>query len=316
MYKEKIKTFFKEEQVPSIRVGFSRSPEKPRLLIKKINKNPNFSKHFVFKDFKPFDEKDFKIVHSEKYVNDFFNGVKPLCDSNGLNWTKEFADTVRYTNASLYHAQKESIKDPNNVCFSPTSGFHHSKPHIGWGFCTFAGQVISALKNYQKTGYKTLWIDLDGHFGNSIEDCKEKHPSLIECLPDGCNINPKGREDSYIKDLETKLESVKDRLIKENNWSVCFAQGADSHVWDELGGQVGTDNWIKAHKIVYSFIKDVNEKRGSNLPLTIALFGGYRDDDYNSVLNLHFSNIISCMNILCGHDIVYYPTVSQPSLVS
>lgn len=314
MYKEKIKTFFKEEQVPSIRVGYSRSPEKPKLLLKKINKNPDFSKNFVTYDFKPFNKKDFIKIHSEKYVNDFFTGVKPLCDSNGLTWTKEFADTVRYTNASLYNAQKQSIKDPNFVCFSPTSGFHHAKPNIGWGFCTFAGQVISALKNYEETGYKTLWIDLDGHFGNSIEDCKRMHENLIECLPEGCNINPVGREEKYINDLSMKLDLVKERLINEDDWSICFAQGADSHIWDELGGQVGTENWIKAHKVVYNFIKEVNEKRGSNLPLTISLFGGYRDDDYNSVLNLHLSNIISCMNILCGHNIKYSPKVLKPSI--
>jgi acetoin utilization deacetylase AcuC-like enzyme len=312
MYEQKINTFFKKEQVPPVRVGYSRSPEKPKLIIEKIKKNSDLKNLFEFCDFQPFEKDEFKLVHHEEYVEDFFNGVKPKCEYNGLNWTSEFADTVRYTNASLYEAQKESIVNPKIVCFSPTSGFHHAKPRGGYGFCTFSGQVLSALKNYQEFKYKTLWIDLDGHFGNSIEDTKRHYIDFVDFLPNGFNINPSGREENYLLDLKLKLSLVKDRLIKENNWSVCFAQGADSHIWDQLGGQVGTQNWIKAHEIVYQFIKDVNTERGNNLPLTLSLFGGYRDDHYDSVLNLHLSNIISCLNILCGKKIKYIPEVLQP----
>jgi acetoin utilization deacetylase AcuC-like enzyme len=312
MYEQKIKTFFKKEQVPPIRVGYSRSPEKPKLIIEKIKKNSDLKNLFEFCDFQPFEKDEFKLVHHEEYVEDFFNGVKPKCEYNGLNWDPQFADTVRYTNASLYEAQKRSIINPNIICFSPTSGFHHAKPRGGYGFCTFSGQVLSAFKNYEEFKYKTLWIDLDGHFGNSIEDTKRHYVDFVDFLPNGCNINPSGREENYLLDLKLKLSLVKDRLIKEDNWSVCFAQGADSHVWDQLGGQVGTQNWIKAHEIVYQFIKDVNTERGNNLPLTLSLFGGYRDDHYDSVLNLHLSNIISCLNILCGKNIKYIPEVLQP----
>jgi hypothetical protein len=312
MYEQKIKTFFKKEQVPPIRVGYSRSPEKPKLIIEKIKKNSDLKNLFEFCDFQPFEKDDFKLVHHEEYVEDFFNGVKPKCEYNGLNWDPQFADTVRYTNASIYEAQRESIINSNIICFSPTSGFHHAKPRGGYGFCTFSGQVLSALKNYEEFKYKTLWIDLDGHFGNSIEDTKRHYVDFVDFLPNGCNINPSGREENYLLDLKLKLSLVKDRLIKEDNWSVCFAQGADSHVWDQLGGQVGTQNWIKAHEIVYQFIKDVNTERGNNLPLTLSLFGGYRDDHYDSVLNLHLSNIISCLNILCGKKIKYIPEVLQP----
>jgi acetoin utilization deacetylase AcuC-like enzyme len=312
MYEQKINTFFKKEQVPPVRVGYSRSPEKPKLIIEKIKKNSDLKNLFEFYDFEPFEKDDFKLVHHKEYVEDFFNGVKPKCEYNGLNWDPQFADTIRYTNASLYNAQRESIVNPKIVCFSPTSGFHHAKPRGGYGFCTFSGQVLSALKNYQEFKYKTLWIDLDGHFGNSIEDTKRHYIDFVDFLPNGCNINPSGREENYLLDLKLKLSLVKDKLIKEDNWSVCFAQGADSHIWDQLGGQVGTQNWIKAHEIVYQFIKDVNTERGNNLPLTLSLFGGYRDDHYDSVLNLHLSNIISCLNILCGKKIKYIPEVLQP----
>jgi acetoin utilization deacetylase AcuC-like enzyme len=314
MYKPQIKTFYREEQVPAERIGFSRSPQKPKLLLEKINKNEILSKKFKIYDFQPFEIDEFKIIHEYKYVDDFFNGIQPLADSNGLNWNAEFANSVRFTNASLYNAQREAILNPNIITFSPTSGFHHAKPRAGWGFCTFAGQVISAIKIYEEFRYKTIWIDLDGHYGNSIEDCRKVNEDLNEIIPLDCNINPSGLGTKYLNSLKEKLNGVKNRLITENNWSVCFAQGADSHEWDQLGGQVTTDEWIEAHKIIYSFIKEVNEQRETKLPLTLSLFGGYRDDDYNSVLNLHISNLVSCLNILCNRKIKYYPKVLRPSL--
>ena len=37
----------------------------------------------------------------KKYVDSFFCGKEPLASSNGLKWNSQFADSVRFTNASL-----------------------------------------------------------------------------------------------------------------------------------------------------------------------------------------------------------------------
>ena len=36
------------------------------------------------------------------------------------------------------------------------------------------------------------------------------------------------------------------------------------------------------------------------LPVTLALFGGYRKDDYNIVIDLHLSSIARCRSLLCA----------------
>jgi hypothetical protein len=41
------------------------------------------------------------------------------------------------------------------------------------------------------------------------------------------------------------------------------------------------------------------------IPLILSLFGGYRRDDYNSVLSLHTADLVMCLNILCGRKINY-----------
>ncbi len=141
-----IKTFYKSEMAPPVRAGYSQSPQKPRLMMEWLEKH-GLHKHFpVAEEWNPFTKYIFEIAHEKEYVTSYFQGKQPFAGSNGLDWSFEFAESVRYTNASLYYAIEEALK--GNVTFSPTSGFHHAKPHTGSGFCTFSGQV--------KTRYETM----------------------------------------------------------------------------------------------------------------------------------------------------------------
>jgi acetoin utilization deacetylase AcuC-like enzyme len=277
----------------------------------KIN-SMNLSSYFDIKnEFRPFTNSDFQIAHENDYIENYFNGIQPLAGSNGLQWTSEFANSIRYTNSSLYHAQKYSLENPDSICFSPTSGFHHATPHSGGGFCTFSGQVISALKLYDDDSLKkiygtrivTAWLDLDGHYGNSIRDTYSFAPRLKKAIPDEFNINPSGHGQDYLLDLSNKLELLKEAFLENRVHCICFAQGADSHRDDQLGSQCTTKEWIEAHKKIYYFIQDLTEVLKKPIPLTLSLFGGYRDDDYNSVLNLHLKNLVSCLQILCGQTV-------------
>jgi len=311
MYKKKVTAFYRAEQAIQNPVGFSNSPMKPFLLMNKIN-SMNLSSYFEIKnDFRPFTNNDFEIAHEKEYIENYFYGIQPLAGSNGLQWSSEFANSIRYTNSSLYHAQKYSLENPESICFSPTSGFHHASPQSGGGFCTFSGQAISALKLYQEDSLKkiygtrivTAWLDLDGHYGNSIRDTYSFAPKLKKAIPDEFNINPSGHGQDYLLDLSSKLELLKVAFLENRVHCICFAQGADSHRDDQLGSQCTTQEWIEAHIIIFTFIRDLTEILKKPIPLTLSLFGGYRDDDYNSVLNLHLKNLVSCLQILCGQTI-------------
>ena len=143
-------------------------------LNKYIETEPNFS---------PFENEDFKIAHTEHYVESFFKGIEPLCSTNMLPWSKELAESVRYTNASLYNAMRYSILNPQQVCHSFSAGFHHSRPKGGSGFCTFSGQVIAAIKLYREFGAVGAVLDLDGHYGNSITDTRGFAPEINMAIP-------------------------------------------------------------------------------------------------------------------------------------
>jgi acetoin utilization deacetylase AcuC-like enzyme len=296
-----IHVFYRPEQVLAVdsAENFSKSPQKPRLLLEFLARH-GLDRHFVrHDDWPPFQRQDFLLAHTPEYVDAFFAGRPPLCKSNGLAWSAQFADSVRYTNASLFHAIERAVAHPEQVTFSPTSGFHHARPAAGSGFCTFSGQVIAAVKIFRERRLVGAHLDLDGHFGNSIEDSRTFVADLNQAIPPGCNINPDGDHADYLDSLKQNLADLEGRLGCGEVHYVVFAHGADSHEDDDLGGQCTTEEWLEACSLVYGMLDRVGKQLGRPVPLTLALFGGYRSDNYEAVLRLHTADLIRCLQIIC-----------------
>ena len=127
----------------------------------------------------------------------------------------------------------------------------------------------------------------------------------------GFNINPSGSHKRYIADLEAKLQALEDKAAAGEIQYIVFCHGADSHEWDELGSQCTTGEWLECSAMVYSMVKRLDEKLGRPFPLALALFGGYRRDDYDSVLNLHAGDLSICLETLCGAATGFIPRVKR-----
>jgi acetoin utilization deacetylase AcuC-like enzyme len=308
-----IHVFYRPEQVRAAESArdFSRSPLKPRLLLEFLTRHGLDSYFVRHDDWAPLERKDFLLAHTVEYVDAFFAGRQPLCESNELEWSVQFADSVRYTNASLYWAIEHAVTHPEQVTFSPTSGFHHACPDSGFGFCTFSGQVIAAVKIFRERGAVGAYIDLDGHFGNSIEDSRDFAQDLNEAIPCGCNINPIGKHGIYLQSLEEHLTDLEGQLDRNEIQYVVFAHGADSHEDDDLGGQCTTAEWLEASRVVYEMIHRVGGHLGRPVPPTLALFGGYRWDNYEAVLKLHAADLVNCLTIVCRNRPVDLQSIYQ-----
>lgn len=290
----------------------SQSPEKPRLLLEYLDRHGLLGSFQIRADFEPLDRADFLLAHTPRYVEDFFAGEPPLCQSSRLPWSPELAESVRWTNGSLVNALRAACLDPARVVLSPTSGFHHARPDAGSAYCTFSGQVIASVRVYRELGAAGAWLDLDGHFGNSIEDSRAFVPDLARAVPPGCNVNPDGRHGAYLRQLARGLAAVEARLLAGELAYVAFAHGADSHEWDENGYQLSTDEWVAAAETVYRWVARCSAALGRPVPLLLALFGGYRTDHYDSVLALHAADLVACLNVLCGAAITFHPEVRPP----
>lgn len=310
-YQSLVRTFYRDEMAPPAKAGYSQSPQKPRLFVER-GQSLGFSDLLqVEKGWKPFTKRDFYMAHTREYVDGFFAGKTSLCESNGITWSAEFAQSVRYTNASLYQAIRAALSDPTTISFSPTSGFHHATPTGGQGFCTFSGQVIAALKLYRERGLVGAFVDLDGHFGNSIEDSRSFCKDLDSALPAQYHINPTGMHREYIADLGKKLETLLNALLEKKVHYVVLCHGADSHEWDDLGGQVSTVEWLVAANVVYGMLSLVAAAIGP-VPFTLTLFGGYRQDNYNAVLDLHWASVLLALQTLAGRQSDFSPQIPKP----
>ena len=118
------------------------------------------------------------------------------------------------------------------------------------------------------------YLDLDGHFGNSLEDSRTFVAGLNQAIPPGCNINPDGDHADYLDSLKGNLAKLEGRLARREVHYVVFAHGADSHEDDDLGGQCTTAEWLDASHLVYDMLDRVGQQLGRPVPLTLALFGG------------------------------------------
>ena len=240
-----MKIFFRDDMAPADQPGnYSKSPTKPRRFMEFLQQTPIWPHMQVSDDFEPLTRDQLLLAHEARYVDAFLSGEpRGLASSSGLVWTPEFRDSVLLTNASLLRAIRSSLEGPS-VAMAPVSGFHHAHPGGGSGFCTFSGQVIAAVELYRERGLRGAWVDMDGHFGNSIEDAREFVPDLDLAIPRGCNINPSGSHRSYLSDLAARIQTLQGLIVDGQIDYVCVAHGADSHEWDQLGSQCTTAEWL------------------------------------------------------------------------
>jgi acetoin utilization deacetylase AcuC-like enzyme len=265
-------------------------------------------------DFPPLPRKDFCIAHTKEMVDNFFDKGKTSKILH-IKWTPEYAESVIYENASLYYAIRYAVQHPEEVCFSPSSAFHHANPTRSALFCAFSGQVIASMKVYYEFGLCGSYIDLDGHYGNSIDNSRDFVPDIDKSISPVCgNINIIARHQVYMEELKANLKILRKEIIENRVHYVVFCHGADSHEWDELASQLSTEEWVECSRLVYTFIRDLQEVTHKQIPLILTLFGGYRRDDYNSVLSLHTTDLVTCLNILCGHSINYITEV-KPRII-
>lgn len=310
----KLRSFYHEQMSPANLRGHNRcmSPRKPRLLwayLRRMQLDQYFLRH---QEFQPFSRDTFYLAHTRSYVDGFFAGEKKHTRGNNLQWSPDFAESVRYTNAALYEAIKWAVANPREITFAPVCGFHHAQPAQGLGYCTFSGQVIAAVKLYRQFGLRGAFIDLDGHFGNSIDDSRSFVANLNRAIHrEYGNINPQGKHSQWVNDFRRQLGLLRDAVECNEVDYIVFCHGADSHEHDDTRGQCTTEEWMECAQIFYNFIARIDRKRAKPMPLTLCLFGGYRKDDYDSVLSLHTADLVCCLNTLCEQKIVFEPKVKK-----
>lgn len=270
-----MKIFYNPKQAASGNKSFSKSAEKPKLFMDKLQRE-NFN-YDLFQSVR-LKEEHIYLAHDKAYVDK----VMSLEIFNGFgNRLESIRDSLPYSLGSFVEAALSAYYNRESTC-SPTSGFHHAGYNFGSGFCTFNGLIVAAEFIRQKhPEVKIGIIDLDMHHGDGTVDIIEKlsltnikHYSFGEL-----GVHPCWAE-QWIDHLEYDLNN------RFKNVDIIFYQaGADPHIDDPLGGALTTEQLIKRDNIVFTFCKH------NNIPCAWNLAGGYQEP-YENVLNMHYNTAV------------------------
>lgn len=305
--KDNFVVYYNPKQVllENIEKSKTKSPMKPKLVVEELQRS--FGDLVKIHDYEPYDYEDFLLAHSTAHVNYVYDFNQPGINlDSDVPWSERLIESLEYTNSCLYNAIKHSIMY-NDLVLAPVAGFHHAQPNNGLGFCTFSGQVIASVKLYREKKLRGCYLDLDGHFGNSIEDTRKFNFLVNKAIPMGYNFNPNGKYtieregDSYVQYVKEFLyEDLTLAFTTQQIDYVVWCHGADSHVDDDYPGQVNTEQWLECSKHFFEWVKFMKEVHDINVPVTMCLFGGYRNDDYQSVVSLHCGEMAMGIEMLCN----------------
>lgn len=281
---KRIPVFFNEKMVVNIPLP-SPSPRKPLEVVNQWKDKYSI----VINNFPPINNDDIYLAHEKVHADAIIALLKP----NGMDTKdKELIDSLYWTIGSMYSAAKFSLK--NKIAVSPTSGFHHASYDVAWGFCTFNGLLITALKLLKEKKVKKVGIlDFDQHQGDGSEDIIKKL-SLDNVI---AHITGKTH---YTREKEPFFSQLNHGLLNifKDCDVVLYQAGADQHIEDPLGGFLNNDDLRRRDQFVFEFMK-INK-----IPLAWNLAGGYQEKtlpngqtSIQKVLDIHNITMEECIKV-------------------
>ncbi|MBI4194045.1 MAG: acetoin utilization protein AcuC [Betaproteobacteria bacterium] len=86
-----------------------------------------------------------------------------------------FSIPARATGGSIQAAEAVLA---GRIAFNPAGGMHHARAGAAQGFCYFNDPVLAILK-LRQAGWRTLYVDIDAHHGDGVEEAFESDPDVF-----------------------------------------------------------------------------------------------------------------------------------------
>ena len=252
--------------------------------------------------FEPYTAADFDEAHDQDYVRSILKNVAP----NGFGTIdQELTSSLLYSNAGHWAAAKHVLQHGGVAC-SATQGFHHAHFDDGYGYCTFNGLMITAMKALRSQAYpfsngatNVLIIDGDGHYGDGTED-------VLDHLMIRGRVTHITRPDigrPIHADWNAAMwQSFAKGLIRHSKAGIILYQaGADAWDQDPYGvGYLSKEGLAARDRGIFTAARE------AGVPLVWNLAGGYAKPMQDTI-DIH-------LQTLAISDEVYYAT-NQESLV-
>lgn len=283
---QKIPVFFNPAGVVDAD-SFSKSPLKPLYVVEQWRERYPARLDERLSD--PVSRDHVKQVHNPFFVDGILSGLA----SNGFG-TKDraVADSLLYTSGMELDAALCAL-DAGVAC-APVSGFHHAHYQRAQGFCTFNGLVIAA-RALKLGGHveRVAILDLDYHWGDGTYDLIQRH-RFSNWLKQWSMTPPGSRKpvDSH-EFLVTRLPEILRGIIAFKPDLVLYQAGADQHKDDPFGGLFDDAQLAARDVAVFSTL------RHHGIPVAWNLAGGYQNDDYQKVLDIHNRTFEAAVRVFC-----------------
>jgi len=221
------------------------------------------------------------LCHSEDYYESFRTGSidEKAIRKLGLPWSYDlFLRSLASVGGSLLSA-KSALE--NGVAGNLSGGTHHAFREHGEGYCVFNDfAIVSTYLQKNNLAKKIAIIDLDVHQGNGTSSILKENKNVFildvhgeknypyEKIPSTVDVNlPDNTGDGqYLSILENKLDIV----FSFEPDIVLYLAGVDPLKEDALGRLALTKAGLRERDYMV-----LNECKKRNIPVSIALGGGY-----------------------------------------
>lgn len=278
--------YFRPEMVAPSLHRISRSSEKPRLLMERLESLGAPIERID--DFAGATREDFLLAHSAEYVD----AILTLQADNGFsNRSPEIRDSLYWTTGSMLAAARGAI-DRGTITMSPTSGFHHALS--GHGYCTFNGLMVAATALLHRgRARRVAIIDADYHYGNGTDHIlrRSPHRASIFHYTFGDHFCKPSQATEYLAKAATLLDEV----VAFDPDLVIYQAGVDVHVDDYYGGVLTADEILERERLMFRLWTH------GEIPMVWNLAGGYQfdaNDQITPVIDLHMLSVRAALNAL------------------
>lgn len=224
----------------------------------------------------------------------------------GFPWSPEMIERSRRSAGATMQACRSALRD--GVSVNLAGGTHHAKRASGAGYCVFNDAAVATRMLQAECGIERVAIvDLDVHQGDGTADILgddeqvftlslhgdrnfpfHKEVSHLDiALPDGTS------DAGYMAALEPALAALAQRFDPQ---FVIYLAGADPYAQDRLGRLELTKAGLASRDArVFDFC------RQRNLPLAVAMAGGYAQD-IGDIVDIHFATVSAAQSLAKHFD--------------
>lgn len=235
------------------------------------------------------DEETLALAHSRDYIQSMKNGtIDPqIIKRVGFPWSPQLFTRSCATVGGALAAAMSALETGLSGCLA--GGTHHAHYDRGEGYCVFNDiAVVTRLLKARSLADRIAIIDLDVHQGNGNSSILRNDRGVLVASIHGEKNYPFKKIPSHIDislpenvEDEMYLKSVDQLLMAVSEFKpdyVFYQMGVDPLRYDKLGKMnLSFEGLMERDRRVLSYTRE------NNIPVSLALGGGYADPIEKSV---------------------------------